>query len=95
MRVHHLYIPNQESECSHYYIEYLHSYESHFFSIPSSIMKPTNDEDQSINSSYRLENTVSKRGDVAEKCPICFMIFPKIMSTHNRNIHVNEHYYND
>jgi hypothetical protein len=59
------------------------------------MMKPTNDEDQSINSSYRLENIVSKRGDMAEKCPICFMIFPQSMSAHNRNIHVNEHYYND
>jgi hypothetical protein len=67
-----------------------------FFSLRSSRTKSTDDdEDQSITSSYTLENKVSKYNDTTEKCPICFMIFPQSMITRDRNLHVNEHYNND
>jgi hypothetical protein len=39
--------------------------------------------------------TISRRDDLADKCPICYMIFPQTMTVHDRNLHVNEHYNDD
>jgi hypothetical protein len=66
-----------------------------FCSSSSSVTKSTNDEDQSIDNNDKLENNISNHDGLAEKCPICFMIFAQTMTAHDRNIHVNEHYRDD
>jgi uncharacterized C2H2 Zn-finger protein len=38
---------------------------------------------------------VENRDDMMDKCPVCFMIFPKSMEKQDRAQHVNEHYEDD
>ncbi len=58
----------------------------------SSPTKSTTDEDLSINKNDKLETNLTHHEVFADKCPICYMIFPQNMTLNNRNIHVNEHY---
>jgi hypothetical protein len=43
-----------------------------------------------------ISNSDVKGGDeTIDKCPVCFMIFPKNMGKQDREKHANEHYLDD
>jgi hypothetical protein len=64
-------------------------------SLQSLTTKTFDDEHQVTVNSHQLENNVSNRDQLDEKCPICFMIFPLSMSASDRHQHANEHYADD
>jgi hypothetical protein len=76
-------------------IPLFHLFFDYSCSSPLSVAKSTNEDDESISNNNQLENNIFSCDGLADKCPICFMIFPQAMSVHNRNLHVNEHYKDD
>ncbi|CAF4332428.1 unnamed protein product, partial [Adineta steineri] len=47
-------------------------------------------------SAMYTNNKLNKTNDnISEKCPLCYMIFPLIMTIHDRHEHVQDHYNDD
>ncbi|CAF1326690.1 unnamed protein product [Adineta steineri] len=63
--------------------------------LPPPAIQSNNYDDQSIVNSHELKTNITQHSLLMEKCPICYMIFPKIMSVSERNLHINEHYKDD
>jgi hypothetical protein len=51
--------------------------------------------DQMTNSDDNSKLDINSEDAMTDKCPICFMIFPRSMFKHDREQHVNEHYGDD
>jgi hypothetical protein len=51
--------------------------------------------DQTTNGDDNSKPDVNSEDDMTNKCPICFMIFPRSMVKHDREQHVNAHYGDD
>ncbi len=64
-------------------------------SLLPSITKCKNDEKQFIITDHEFNTSITTHGNLLEKCPTCFMIFPQYMTAGDRNVHVNEHFKDD
>ena len=57
----------------------------------SLITNPAFTGDNETHNDSSRESLPAKKTGLVEKCPICFMIYPKSMSASGRNEHVLEH----
>ncbi|CAF0841594.1 unnamed protein product [Adineta ricciae] len=44
---------------------------------------------------HDFDSNTSVQEVLIERCPLCYMIFPKSMNIGDRNVHINEHYQDD
>ena len=50
-----------------------------------------NNASYGVNNERNQGNVPVKKNDLTEKCRVCFMIYPRSMTTPDREKHVNEH----